>query len=140
MNAKYLSWLFIALAIAVIVLFIKNKVSAANNVNLAHPIVPGGSMANQVDNANVVADAIQKPTIKPKTPTKIPTAFPLKLGSKGDEVKIIQRAVGVTADGIFGPKTQAAVQKKYGINNIPYSFYKEIVVMQGAAILTGIPL
>lgn len=32
-------------------------------------------------------------------------------GSKGDDVKRIQNAVGVTADGDFGPKTEEAVKK-----------------------------
>ncbi len=34
----------------------------------------------------------------------------LRVGSKGDEVKCLQAAVGVTADGSFGPITKAAVQ------------------------------
>src|SRR3989344_5380831 len=33
----------------------------------------------------------------------------LRVGSKGDQVKCLQAAVGVTADGSFGPKTKAAV-------------------------------
>ena len=33
----------------------------------------------------------------------------LRVGSKGDEVKCLQTAVGVSADGSFGPKTKAAV-------------------------------
>ena len=42
----------------------------------------------------------------------------LKVGSKGDEVKCLQTAVGVKADGSFGPKTKAAVmawQKTAGL-------------------------
>ncbi|MEK7128497.1 MAG: peptidoglycan-binding protein, partial [Patescibacteria group bacterium] len=34
----------------------------------------------------------------------------LRVGSKGDEVKCLQAAVGVSADGSFGPITKAAVQ------------------------------
>ena len=33
----------------------------------------------------------------------------LKKGSKGEEVKLLQQALGITADGDFGPKTEAAV-------------------------------
>ncbi len=33
----------------------------------------------------------------------------LRVGSKGDQVKCLQAAVGVSADGSFGPKTKAAV-------------------------------
>lgn len=34
----------------------------------------------------------------------------LRVGSKGEQVKCLQAAVGVTADGSFGPKTAAAVK------------------------------
>lgn len=34
----------------------------------------------------------------------------LKLGSKNDNVKLLQEKLGLTADGIFGPKTEAAVK------------------------------
>jgi peptidoglycan hydrolase-like protein with peptidoglycan-binding domain len=43
----------------------------------------------------------------------------IKRGSRGDYVKMVQRRVGVIDDGIFGPKTEAAVkafQKKHGLN------------------------
>jgi hypothetical protein len=34
----------------------------------------------------------------------------LKLGSRGPQVQAVQRALGISADGIFGPKTRAAVR------------------------------
>lgn len=42
----------------------------------------------------------------------------IKLGSKGDSVKILQKKLNITPDGIFGAKTEAAVkewQKKNGL-------------------------
>lgn len=42
----------------------------------------------------------------------------LKRGSKGEDVKKLQKLLGITADGDFGPKTEAAVkefQKKNGL-------------------------
>ena len=42
----------------------------------------------------------------------------IKRGSRGKDVERIQRAVGVTPDGIFGPKTEEAVkayQKRHGL-------------------------
>jgi murein DD-endopeptidase MepM/ murein hydrolase activator NlpD len=60
------------------------------------------------------------------TPPVIPAAVPapkpkptLKLGSKGGSVKTLQAKLGVVADGVFGPKTKAAVvafQKKNGLS------------------------
>jgi putative chitinase len=44
----------------------------------------------------------------------------LKLGSKGDDVKKLQTKLGLTADGSFGPKTDAAVkvwQKANGLKD-----------------------
>ena len=43
-----------------------------------------------------------------QTPAKTPATA--KIGSRGDDVKRIQRAAGVTSDGIFGAKTDAAVR------------------------------
>lgn len=42
----------------------------------------------------------------------------LKLGSKGENVKIIQRFLGLTADGDFGPKTEAAVKEWQKLNSL----------------------
>jgi peptidoglycan hydrolase-like protein with peptidoglycan-binding domain len=61
------------------------------------------------------------PIIIKKTPTKKPSSngktvlkykYPgvLKKGSKGENVKLVQGVVGVTKDGVFGPKTEAAVK------------------------------
>ena len=38
----------------------------------------------------------------------------LKLGSRGENVKILQRSLGLKDDGSFGPKTEAAVKKWQG--------------------------
>jgi N-acetylmuramoyl-L-alanine amidase len=50
---------------------------------------------------------------------KIPyPGFLIKRGSKGKYVEMVQKVVGVKVDGIFGPKTEAAVkafQKKHGL-------------------------
>ena len=42
----------------------------------------------------------------------------LRMGSRGSAVASVQRALGITADGVFGPKTRAAVkafQKRQGL-------------------------
>ena len=45
----------------------------------------------------------------------------LKKGSRGDEVKQIQLALGLQADGIFGTQTENAVKNFGGINLCPVS-------------------
>ena len=42
----------------------------------------------------------------------------LKNGSKGEEVKLLQSKLGITADGVFGPKTEAAVKKFQAANGL----------------------
>ena len=62
----------------------------------------------------VVAYRMRQPTAVPSSGTSnasapnvgLPT---LRRGSRGDEVKIVQRKLGVDADGAFGPGTEAAV-------------------------------
>jgi hypothetical protein len=57
-------------------------------------------------------------TEAPATPAVAPAKPVLKVGSKGGAVKKVQAKIGVTADGAFGPKTQAAVkafQTKHGL-------------------------
>jgi len=42
----------------------------------------------------------------------------LKVGSRGEEVKNVQKALGQDADGIFGKNTQSAVVAWQGKNNL----------------------
>lgn len=70
-----------------------------------------------------------------KTPTTVITdaPFPLKIGSRGDNVKCLQRFLnahndsGILAplqiDGIFGSKTQNMLSTLYGISEVSQSFY-----------------
>ena len=44
----------------------------------------------------------------------------LKKGSRGEEVKQLQTALGLSADGIFGSGTEAAVKKFQKDNNLPF--------------------
>ena len=65
-----------------------------------------------------------EPSVAPPTPVVTPTPAPapakatLKVGSKGSLVKVLQKKLGVTADGDFGPNTKNAVmtfQSKHGL-------------------------
>jgi peptidoglycan hydrolase-like protein with peptidoglycan-binding domain len=62
--------------------------------------------------------------------------FPLLMGSVGERVLMVQKAVNVklkssgaktiAEDGIWGPETEAAVLKIYQSSSIPESVYKTI--------------
>lgn len=51
------------------------------------------------------------PAVETPAPAPVVAAFkPFKQGSKGSAVKTVQKAVGATPDGIFGPHTASAVK------------------------------
>lgn len=59
---------------------------------------------------NIALPASITEALKIKTITEISTmARTLKLGSVGNDVKLLQTILGISADGSFGPKTKAAV-------------------------------
>jgi hypothetical protein len=68
----------------------------------------------------VAITSVVTPVVAPVEPPK-PVVAPFKVirvGSKGAQVKAVQKAVGAVSDGVFGPKTEAAVkvwQKKVGL-------------------------
>lgn len=51
------------------------------------------------------------PPVTPTVPTPIPPQSVWGVGSRGDKVVAIQKIVGVSSDGIYGPATQAAVRQ-----------------------------
>lgn len=57
--------------------------------------------------------------VKPLTPAVSPISMPtLRRGATGDNVRTLQRKLGIAADGKFGPGTHAAVvahQRKHGL-------------------------
>jgi peptidoglycan hydrolase-like protein with peptidoglycan-binding domain len=59
-----------------------------------------------------------------KIDTSAPAAAPaasggtLRRGSKGDDVKKMQAKLGLTADGDFGPGTEAALKKWQAANGL----------------------
>lgn len=63
------------------------------------------------------AKPARKPAAKPATGGFRPSQV-LNDGDRGAEVKELQRRLGITADGVFGPKTEAAVkafQRRHGL-------------------------
>ncbi|MGV3465261.1 MAG: glycoside hydrolase domain-containing protein, partial [Heyndrickxia sp.] len=78
---------------------------------------PNVIRAGQVLKLKVTAASVQQPVINNAAIVPYPGHL-IKRGSRGKDVERIQRAVGVTADGIFGPKTEAAVkayQSRHGL-------------------------
>lgn len=62
---------------------------------------------------------VQIPATKPTTGATLNKNLILRVGSKGLEVRELQRLLGITIDGIFGSKqTLPALQKAKGVNQI----------------------
>ncbi|MBS1773918.1 MAG: hypothetical protein JST82_13755 [Bacteroidetes bacterium] len=87
----------------------------------------------------VVADDTPA-TTKPVQPVVVPTqpivatstnsteSFPLHKDMKGQRVQALQQKLGVTADGIFGNQTEAALLKQYGVTTVTASQYASIML------------
>lgn len=59
--------------------------------------------------------------------------FPMKFGSKGYEVGLLQEKVGmpeIEQDGIWGVKTEAAITRALGRNNFSLSQYNDVISSQ----------
>jgi cell wall-associated NlpC family hydrolase len=51
------------------------------------------------------------PTVVPALPATPSISGTLRWGSRGESVRVVQRIVGTVPDGVFGPKTHAAVKR-----------------------------
>lgn len=51
------------------------------------------------------------PTVVPTLPAQPAISGTLRWGSRGESVRVVQRIVGTVPDGVFGPKTHAAVKR-----------------------------
>jgi len=65
----------------------------------------------------VPAHSVEAPT--PDVVVAKPAFKPVKVGSKGATVSVVQTRVGVKADGVFGPITEKAVKVWQGKNALP---------------------
>jgi len=75
-------------------------ISTEGPLVLRHPGVPGPG-------DDVTVDDPGAPTTLPALPILTRT---LRVGASGTDVAFVQRVVGATADGVFGPKTKKAVE------------------------------
>ena len=82
---------------------VEGNTSSTNNSN-------GNCVEIRYRSPKDVIGFVRPPYDKPKKKKK--TSYPtLKQGSHGEYVKILQKKLEITADGIFGPKTEKAVKK-----------------------------
>jgi murein DD-endopeptidase MepM/ murein hydrolase activator NlpD len=82
-------------------------VAAATMAGPATPMAAAQVSANL--QADVAAETPSKRAIQVRE-----GGLPLMLGSQGDLVAQVQRALGVNADGVFGPQTDSAVRQYQG--------------------------
>lgn len=70
---------------------------------------------------------VQAPPVKsaPKA-TAATEQFPLRKGMRGAMVRAIQQKLGVSADGIFGPATEAALKRRYGIGVVSELLFRSM--------------
>jgi len=99
----------------------KNILSGEQNNSIQKTISPGSSGSSKSSSS---------------TPAK--TDFPLDIGSSGDHVLGLQRALnklynaGLAEDGQLGPLTQSAVVKNLGSGNFPVSENAYIALLKRA--------
>ncbi|WP_157090044.1 peptidoglycan-binding domain-containing protein [Janibacter melonis] len=73
-------------------------------------------------------------------PVATPQSYPtLTVGAKGADVKIAQKVIGVTADGAFGPATQAALRRWQSAQSIPVTGALDARTWQRMVALGDVP-
>ena len=67
-----------------------------------------------------------QPSYTPPASSALNNNLVLMKGSKGNEVKALQKLLGLTADGIFGPVTEATLKAKKGVVKISLAQYNSM--------------
>jgi peptidoglycan hydrolase-like protein with peptidoglycan-binding domain len=80
----------------------------ARRVSLGTLIAIAAGPAAGLANANGIPHPTASPT--PEPPTTTEHHIQLEDGSEGRQVRILQHALGIAVDGVFGPRTEAAVR------------------------------
>ncbi len=115
------SILILIIVIAIIVVFAIYVIRKNKNAVFVHGTVNDSTIDDK-------PNYVPTPTPKP-TPTAVANdAWPLKRGSKGDRVKLLQIYVGVTPDGVFGPGTEAATKTAFGKTIIDKNDLSAVIV------------
>jgi murein L,D-transpeptidase YcbB/YkuD len=78
-----------------------------------------GEEENNDESQNVNTNTNTQTSNQTSTQTnQVKSGFPLRKGSKGEDVKSVQRALNIVADGIFGSQTDLAVRNFQKSKNI----------------------
>ena len=97
--------------------YVKNKKGILNAVvGWGRPVYTGEENAPLLSKAGIVSEPVKaaaKPAVKKSAAFK-----PLKVGSKGESVKKVQKFLGLKADGDFGPGTEKAVKAFQSANKL----------------------
>lgn len=113
MNKKYWKW-FIVIAViviaAILIYVFRCKLfpalaSCVPDPNLTNTPIPPGS----------------------PTPKWVPETFPLNVGMYGPKIKALQTVLGISADGKFGPQTNAAIIAKGKAVPLTQAGYDDII-------------
>ena len=116
-NKKTLYILLIALAVTAAVYFISIKKKKEIVATLFPLVATGGGDA---ENGPVISSG------------PVRSGFPLYQGAQGRAVKILQLIVGVKPDGVWGPKTEAAMQLRMNDTNISMPEFVNLVTPREA--------
>lgn len=87
-----------------------NRPADAGQIDQVSKLVNGGDIG-LTERRNNYNQALQVLNGKTTAPAAAPVPTTLRLGSRGDEVKRLQAALGITADGVFGPGTERALKQ-----------------------------
>ncbi len=63
----------------------------------------------------------------PATTAYMGESFPLRKGMRGQRIKILQQKLGITADGMFGSGTEAALLQQYRMRTVSEVQYRQIL-------------
>ncbi len=84
-----------------------NEIADTGDVRAMTKRINGGDIGLE-DRQRRWADCIE--ALTGELPPRAPISTTVKVGSRGDAVKRVQRKLGLVADGMFGPGTEAAVK------------------------------
>ncbi len=85
-------------------------------------------------------NSLPPPSVNPTTVKCTNDAFPLGVGSRNQCVVALQKALGISQDGIFGQQTKAAVNAKGYVVPLTHSDFDKIIGLNPASWQTGNPV